>query len=140
MRAASWVTNPKKADHRERALQYGVIPNGDLGSDDHVQPVKFMRIYSDSATRRLEEYAGQHGVICQVRKIEAHEEGRYFIISVDEVPLKWPIALGFTDDQAQYALKRGAWQRYAVKAEPTRLDSAPPKPASSRRSKRRYPW
>ncbi len=100
-----------------------------------------MRIYSDSATRRLEEYARQNGVVCQVRKIEAHEDGRYFIISVDEVPLKWPIALGFTDDQAQYALKRGAWQRYAVKAEPTKLDSAPPKPASSRRSKRRrYPW
>ena len=100
-----------------------------------------MRIYSDSATRRLEEFAQQNGVICQVRKIEAHEDGRYFIISVDDVPLKWPIALGFTDDQAQYTLKRGSWERYAVKAEPTKLDSAPPSSPPRRHSKRRrYPW
>ena len=83
-----------------------------------------MRIYADAATKRLEETARQAGIECQIRKIEAHEEGRYFVISVDDVPLKWPVALGFTDDQASYALKRRTWERYAVRGGSAKLGSA----------------
>jgi hypothetical protein len=100
-----------------------------------------MRIYSDAATHRLEDFARTIGVECQIRKIEAHQDGRYFIVSVDDQPLKWPVALGFTDAQAQYALKRRAWERYAVRAESNKLDSAPSGSSSRRFSKRRrYPW
>lgn len=100
-----------------------------------------MRIYSDSATRRLEDFALHQGVVCQIRKIEAHEDGRYFIISVDNEPLKWPVALGFTDDQAQYALKRRSWERFAMRAASNKLDSASSSSSARRYSKRRrYPW
>jgi hypothetical protein len=100
-----------------------------------------MRIYSDASTHRLEDFARQIGVQCQIRKIEAHQDGKYFIISVDEQPLKWPVALGFTDDQAQYALKRRAWERYAVRAEENKLESSPSSSAARKYSKRRrFPW
>ncbi len=100
-----------------------------------------MRIYSDASTHRLEEFALQMGVHCEIRKIEAHEEGRYFVVAADDCPLKWPVALGFTDSQAQYALKRRAWEAYAVRAQPNKLESAPPKPSNRKFSKRqRYPW
>ncbi len=100
-----------------------------------------MRIYSDASTHRLEDYALKIGCHCGIRKIEAHQDGRYFVISVDDQPLKWPVAIGFTDDQAQYALKRRAWEPYAVRAQPMTLESAPSKTAARRFSKRkRYPF
>ena len=100
-----------------------------------------MRIYSDASTRRLEDFARQMGTECEIRKIEAHQEGRYFVVSVDDCPLKWPVALGFTDAQAQYALKRRAWEPYAVRSQPNTLESAASNSVSRRYSKRRrYPW
>jgi hypothetical protein len=100
-----------------------------------------MRIYSDAATHRLENVARNVGDDCEIRKIEAHEEGRYFVVAMDGQPLKWPVALGFTDSQAEYALKRRAWKRYAVRTEASRLGSSSNKPNSRRYSKRRrYPW
>lgn len=100
-----------------------------------------MRIYSDASTRRLEDFALKMGVHCEIRKIEAHEDGRYFVVSVDDQPLKWPVAIGFTDAQAQYSLKRRAWEAYAVRGQPNTLESAPSQSSSRRFSKRqRYPW
>lgn len=100
-----------------------------------------MRIYSDASTHRLEDFARLMGVQCEIRKIEAREEGRYFVVAVDDYPLKWPVALGFTDAQAQYAIKRRAWEPYAVRGQPNRLESAPSRSSSRRYSKRRrYPW
>jgi hypothetical protein len=100
-----------------------------------------MRIYSDASTRRLQDFADQIGVRCQIRKIEAHQDGKYFIISVEDQPLKWPVALGFTDDQAQYALKRRSWERFAVRAEDNKLGSSPsPSPTRRFSKRRRFPW
>lgn len=100
-----------------------------------------MRIYSDASTHRLEDFAQQLGVHCEIRKIEAHEDGRYFVVAVDNDPLKWPVALGFTDAQAQYSLKRRAWEPHAVRAQPNTLESATSNSNSRRYSKRRrFPW
>ena len=100
-----------------------------------------MRIYSDAATHRLEDIARTVGDPCEIRKIEAHEEGRYFVVALDGLPLKWPVALGFTDSQAEYALKRRAWKRYAVRTDSNRLGSSSNQKRSQRYSKRRrYPW
>jgi hypothetical protein len=83
-----------------------------------------MRIYSDSATKRLEDLARHMGVLCDIRKIEAHEEGRFFVVAVDGHPLKWPVALGFSDSQAEYSLKRRTWERYAVRGDAIYLPSS----------------
>ena len=96
-----------------------------------------MRIYSDTATRLLEEFALKMGAVCQIRKIEVQEEGRYFVIAVDDEPLKWPVAIGFTDQQAKDAIRLHTWERFAVKGGPATLQPKRPRRYSKRR---RYPW
>ena len=68
--------------------------------------------------------AGQRvaGIDCRICIVEAHEDGRYFVSELDGQPLKSLIALGFTDEQASYSLKRRTWERYALRGEPTRLN------------------
>jgi len=113
------------------------MPNGNAGESHYNDE---MRIYSDSATKRLEETARGLGVECEIRKIEAHEEGRFFVVAVDGHPLKWPVALGFTDGQAEYALKRRTWERYAMRGEPAKLptsiDLELPRPHAAKRRPR----
>ena len=89
-----------------------------------------MRPYSDMTTRRLEALALKLGVDCQIRTIEAQEDGRYFVMAVNEQPLKQPVPLGFTVDRAIHSLNAGTWERYALSGEPTRLGP----PQTTRRS------
>ncbi len=94
-----------------------------------------MRAYSDMTTRRLEELAHRLGVECQIRTMEAQDDGRYFVVSVDDVPLRQPVPLGFTVDRAVHAINNGTWARYALRGEPTRLDQChPDRMKPSRRS------
>ena len=83
-----------------------------------------MRAFSDMNTMRLETLARQTGVDCQIRTVEAQEDGRFFVIAVDDVPLRRPVSLGFTMDRANHTLNAGTWQRYALAGAPTTLASA----------------
>ncbi|MCM2371919.1 hypothetical protein [Aporhodopirellula aestuarii] len=69
-----------------------------------------MRIYETSTTHRLEEKATQLGYRLQIRLIEPHEDGRYFVTAVQDVPVKSPFPLGFTDEEAIETLRRGTWK------------------------------
>ena len=73
------------------------------------------------ATHRLEQLAHSVGVECGIRISEAQEDGRYFVVAIDEEPLKQPVALGFTDEEAAYVLKNRRSERYALRGAPTRL-------------------
>ena len=64
-----------------------------------------MRTYSTMATRRLESLARQGGVECEIHVSEAQESGRYFVMTVDFEPLKNPVPLGFTDEEAAYSIR-----------------------------------
>ena len=74
-------------------------------------------------TFRLEELAHQLGVECGIRVSEAQEDGRYFVVSLDHEPLKQPVAIGFTDDEAEYSIKDHRWERFALRGAPTTLNS-----------------
>ena len=69
-----------------------------------------MRIYSTSATHRLEDIAKQLGCPCEIKVIEPSEDARYFVTKADGEELRSPAALGWTDEQAIHALKRGSWR------------------------------
>jgi hypothetical protein len=94
-----------------------------------------MRIYSDTSTRLLEEFALKIGVDIQVRKIEAHEEGRFFVFAMNGQPLKWPVALGFTSPQAKDAIALRRWEHFAIRGEPVTLSSQSPAAFSKRRTR-----
>ncbi len=98
-----------------------------------------MRAYSDMTTKRLEALAHRMGVECQIRTMEAQEDGRYFVFAVDEIPLKRPVPLGFTVDRAAYAINAGTWERYAMRGDPVRLDqcNAARKPSKGKAPRRR---
>jgi hypothetical protein len=64
-------------------------------------------------THRLEEKARKLGCDCEIKVIEPSEEGHYFVTRVGEEVLKSPASLGWTDEQAIDALKRGTWRRTA---------------------------
>ncbi len=81
-----------------------------------------MRIYSNMATGRLEQLAHRLGVECAIRVAEAQEDGRYFVTTIDQDPLKQPVALGFTDEEAANALKSRRWERFVLRGAPTRLN------------------
>lgn len=83
-----------------------------------------MRAFSDMNTNRLEALARSKGVNCQIRTVEAQEDGRFFVFAIDDVPLRRPVALGFTMDRAIHALNAGTWRRYALPGEATKLASA----------------
>nr|WP_143548325.1 hypothetical protein [Rhodopirellula sp. SM50] len=83
-----------------------------------------MRAYSDMNTHRLEKLAREKGVDCQIRTVEAQEDGRFFVFAVDGIPLRRPVSLGFTVDRAIHTLNVGSWRRYALVGEPTTLASA----------------
>ena len=93
-----------------------------------------MRAFSDMNTKRLEALARKMGVNCQIRASEAQEEGRFFVIAVDDVPLRRPVSLGFTVDRAIHTLNAGTWERYALAGDPTTLASS-----SRRRGRGRKP-
>ena len=98
-----------------------------------------MRAYSDMNTGRLEALAQSMGVDCQIRTAEAQEDGRFFVLAVDGVPLRRPVSLGFTVDRAIHTLNAGTWQRYALSGQPTRLGSAPRQTGGGQKStQRRY--
>lgn len=92
-----------------------------------------MRPYNNRTTNRLEEVAHKEGVECHIRVMEAQEDGRYFVMDVDEEPLKQPVALGFTDEQAIHSIKSHRWERYAMKGAPRLLESAPSRIKSGKR-------
>jgi hypothetical protein len=70
-----------------------------------------MRAYSNPTTHRLEKAAKRLGCICEIQVMEPSEDGHYFLTKVDGEPLKIPLSLGWTDEQAGYALKRRVWDR-----------------------------
>ena len=81
-----------------------------------------MRTYTNTVTHRLEAVAHHIGVECGIRVAEApQEDGRYFVVSLNEEPLKQPVALGFTDEEAGYTLKSRRWERFVLRGEPTTL-------------------
>ena len=92
-----------------------------------------MRAFSDMNTKRLEAMARRMGVDCQIRAAEAQEDGRFFVLAVDGVLLRRPIALGFTVDRAIHTLNAGTWERYALAGDPTTLGSAPRRTGRGRR-------
>ena len=69
-----------------------------------------MRIYENTATHRLEDQALKLGYQLDIRLIEPHEDGRYFVTAVREVPLKTPAPLGWTDEESIETLRRGTWK------------------------------
>ena len=70
-----------------------------------------MRVYRNVTTHRLEAFARkEYGCDCEIRVIEPHEDGRYFIMAVDDEPLRCPASLGWTDQHALDALKRRTWE------------------------------
>ncbi len=83
-----------------------------------------MRAYSDMNTHRLEKVAREKGVDCQIRTVEAQEDGRFFVFAVNQIPLRQPVSLGFTVDRAIHTLNAGSWKRYALYGAPTTLASA----------------
>ena len=98
-----------------------------------------MRAYSDMNTGRLEAFALSMGVDCQIRCVEAQEDGRFFVFAVDEQPLRRPVSLGFTMDRAVHTLNAGTWERYALAGEATTLASSPQRTGRGRKpAARRY--
>lgn len=79
-----------------------------------------MRTYSNMTSYRLEEMAHRIGVECGIKVAEAQEDGRYFVTTLDNETLKRPVALGFTDEEAAYALKSRRWERFVLRGESTR--------------------
>jgi hypothetical protein len=72
-------------------------------------------------TGRLEQLAHRVGVECGIKVAEAQEDGRYFVTDLDGEPLKQPVPLGFTDEQAAYEIASRRWERYVLRGAPTRL-------------------
>jgi hypothetical protein len=68
-----------------------------------------MRIYETTTTHRLETTATQLGYQIEIRVLEPHEDGRYFVTSIRGVPVKTPSPLGWTDEEAILALRRRSW-------------------------------
>ena len=109
-----------------------------LMTDDFISPVRWvMRAYSDMNTKRLEELARKVGVDCQIRTLEAQEDGRFFVFAIDDLPLRQPVPLGFTIDHAIHAINAGTWARYAMSGEPTTLATAPRRTGRVRKPARR---
>lgn len=75
-----------------------------------------MRVYSNTATHRLEDFARKLGDHCEIKVIEPSEEGRYFVTQVDGEPLQLPASLGWTDQHAIDSLKRGTWKLHDLGA------------------------
>jgi hypothetical protein len=69
-----------------------------------------MRIYETLTTHRLEDKAKKLGYELDIRVIEPHEEGRYFVTAVRTVRRKTPAPLGWTDEEAIDTLRRGTWK------------------------------
>ncbi len=69
-----------------------------------------MRIYETVATHRLEDKALKLGYQLDIRVIEPHEDGRYFVTAIRDVAMKTPAALGWTDEEAIETLRRGTWK------------------------------
>ncbi len=76
-----------------------------------------MRTYSNMTCYRLEELAQHLGVVCKIQVAEAQEDGRYFVVTLDNETLQRPVALGFTDEEAAYAIKSRRWERYVLRGE-----------------------
>ncbi len=79
-----------------------------------------MRMYSNMTSRRLEKMAHRLGVDCGIKVAEAQEDGRYFVVTFGDESLQRPIALGFTDEEAGYAIKSRRWERFVLRGEPSR--------------------
>ena len=80
-----------------------------------------MRTYSNVSTHRLEELAEKEGVHCDIRVAEAQQDGRYFVVNLDDEPLKQPVPLGFTDEEAEFSIKGHRWERFVLRGAPNRL-------------------
>ena len=71
-----------------------------------------MRTYSDQVTHRLEAiFRKEHGCDCEIKIIEPHEDGRYFITMIEGKALRCPASLGWTDQHAIDSLKRRTWEQ-----------------------------
>ena len=68
-----------------------------------------MRIYETTATHRLEEKASALGYQLEIRLIEPHEDGRYFVTASKGIALGKPAPLGWTDEEAIGTLRRRTW-------------------------------
>ena len=79
-----------------------------------------MRTYSNMTCYRLQELAQRMGVECGIQVAEAQEDGRYFVVTMDNQTLQRPVALGFTDEEAAYAIKSRRWERYVLRGEPAK--------------------
>jgi hypothetical protein len=69
-----------------------------------------MRIYETVATHRLEDTALKLGYQLDIRVIEPHEDGRYFVTAIRDVTMKTAAPLGWTDEEAIETLRRGTWK------------------------------
>lgn len=58
----------------------------------------------------LEGIAFKLGYQLDIRLIEPHEEGRYFVTAIRQVAMKTPAALGWTDEESIETLRRGTWK------------------------------
>lgn len=68
-----------------------------------------MRIYENPTTHRLEEKAEELKQKLEIRIIEPHKEGRYFVTAVNGQKLRNPASLGWTDEHAVNSLRRNTW-------------------------------
>jgi hypothetical protein len=68
-----------------------------------------VRIYETTSTHRLQDLAAGLGYQLEIRLIEPHEDGRYFVTASKGIPLAKPAALGWTDEEAISTLRRRTW-------------------------------
>ncbi len=75
-----------------------------------------MRVYSNTTTHRLEDFVRQqfHREF-EIKVMEPHEDGRYFITTIDGEPLRNPVSLGWIDQHAVDSLKRRIWEHCLLK-------------------------
>ena len=68
-----------------------------------------MRIYENPTTHRLEDKVEELKQNLEIRIIEPHKDGRYFVVSVNGQKLRSPASLGWTDAHAIDAIRRNTW-------------------------------
>ena len=69
-----------------------------------------MRIYENPTTHRLEDKAEELKQDLEIRIIEPHKEGRYFVTAINGQELRIPASLGWTDAHAIESTRRNTWK------------------------------
>jgi hypothetical protein len=69
-----------------------------------------MRVYPTSQTHYLEDKAKALGYDVDIRVIEPHDDGRFFVTAIKGQPMKNPSPLGFSEQEAIETLRRGTWK------------------------------